>query len=195
MIKDYMQVLLDYAMMETERLLLRPVYGTDLADIYEYGSDPQVTQYLTWETMERVDQAKVAIDEIYSQPGIYGITLKASQKLIGVIDLRLDPDHDKGSFGYVLNRDYWGRGYMTECLEQILWLAFHQLRLNRMESTHYLGNEASGRVMVKCGMIYEGTGVQELMIKGNYVDVIHYAMLQDNWEGRRSKSAISEEGP
>lgn len=60
-------------------------------------------------------------------------------------------------------------------------LAFAKLKLNRVESTHYAGNETSGRVMQKCGMIYEGTGVKEVKIKGVFHDVVHYAILKDDW--------------
>lgn len=47
---------------------------------------------------------------------------------------------------------------MTEALSAILQLCFDKLELNRVESTHYLGNEGSGKVMKKCGMQLEGIG-------------------------------------
>lgn len=56
--------------------------------------------------------------------------------------------------------------------------AFVEMKLNRVEATHYVGNEGSGRVMQKCGMKYEGTGMSEVKIKGVYRDVVHYAILK-----------------
>jgi len=53
--------------------------------------------------------------------------------------------------------------------------------LNRVEATHYVGNEGSGRVMQKCGMTYEGTGIKEVKIKGVFQDVVHYAILRKQW--------------
>ena len=48
-------------------------------------------------------------------------------------------------------------------------------------------NEGSGRVMQKCGMHYEGTGLQEVKIKGSYFDVVHYAILKDQWMNQSQK--------
>ena len=70
---------------------------------------------------------------------------------------------------------------MTEALKLIIDFAFSKLGLNRIESTHYVGNEGSGRVMQKCGMIYEGKGLQEVKIKGTYYDVVHYGILREDW--------------
>jgi len=81
----------------------------------------------------------------------------------------------------VLNREYWNKGYMTEALNLILNFSFSKLELNRVEATHYIGNEGSGRVMQKCGMKYEGTCIQELKVKDIYQDVVHYAILRDEW--------------
>ncbi len=44
-----------------------------------------------------------------------------------------------------------------------------------------MGNEGSGRVMQKCEMKYEGTGIQEVKIKGVFQDVVHYAILREQW--------------
>lgn len=49
---------------------------------------------------------------------------------------------------------------MTEALSAVLELCFEKLALNRVELTRYAGNEGSGRVMEKCGMIKAGIGRQ-----------------------------------
>ena len=77
----------------------------------------------------------------------------------------------------MLNRKYWNNGYMTETLELTIKVLFEKYKVNRIESTYYVGNEASGVVMKKCGMNYEGTSPQKLKIKGKYVDVVQYGIL------------------
>jgi len=101
--------------------------------------------------------------------------------------LRLVPEHEKAGFGYALNRQYWGKGYMTEALSTLLKLCFEKLDLNRVESTHYIGNEGSGKVMIKCGMELEGVGKQEVKIKGIYHDVVHYGITKKLWLANHSK--------
>ncbi|NMB38908.1 MAG: GNAT family N-acetyltransferase [Firmicutes bacterium] len=170
--------------LESERLLLRPFSLDDAEDMYAYASDPIVTKYLTWQPHINIAQTRKVLNDFFiNKPGIYAIVLKQEQRCIGCIHIRIDDRHDKASFGYVLNRDYWNHGYMTEALDQILELAFNKLKLNRVESTHYARNERSGRVMQKAGMYYEGVGRQEVKIKGTYYDVVHYAILRNEWVG------------
>jgi ribosomal-protein-alanine N-acetyltransferase len=179
---DYNKILIENAVLESERLILRPFSLEDVNDVYLYASDDLVTKYLTWPSHIDIIQTEKIVKELFiGKLGIYAIELKSEHKCIGCIELRLCMEHNKASFGYVLNRGYWNQGYMSESLRLILKLAFSKLELNRVESTHYSGNEGSGRVMAKCGMKYEGKGLQEVRIKGTYHDVIHYAILREDW--------------
>ncbi|HBT16403.1 MAG TPA: N-acetyltransferase [Firmicutes bacterium] len=179
---DYNKILAENPVLESERLVIRPFFMDDVNEVFLYASDDQVTEYLTWSSHTDLAQTEKIVKEVFlGKPGVYAIELKAEQKCIGCIDLRLCPEHDKASFGYVLNRKYWNQGYMSEALQLILNLSFTKLQLNRVEATHFVGNEGSGRVMEKCGMKYEGKGSQEVKIKGNYYDVIRYAILKENW--------------
>ncbi len=73
---------------------------------------------------------------------------------------------------------------MTEALTAILKLCFDKLELNRVEATHYVGNEGSGRVMNKSGMRLEGLAIQEVKIKGIFHDVVHYGITRSQWNER-----------
>lgn len=174
---DDQKLLKQYTTLESDRILLRPFKQEDSQDVYAYASDDLVTRYLTWPTHKTLAQSEKVVETYYMDgAGKYAIELKSERKCIGCIDLRLCEEHHKLSFGYVLNRDYWNKGYMTEALKLVLNLSFTTLGLNRVEATHYVGNEASGKVMKKCGMKYEGTGKEEVYIKGIYFDVCHYGI-------------------
>lgn len=180
--KNYNEIFSENSMMESERLILRGFNLDDDKDVYLYASDDEVTKYLTWPPHKTLEQTQSVIKEFYTgRPGIFAIELKSEKKCIGCIDLRLINEHNKASFGYVINKEYWNRGYTSEALILILDLAFNKLELNRVESTHYVGNEGSGKVMQKCGMSYEGTGLQEVVIRKISYDVVHYAILKDEY--------------
>ena len=182
MVRNYMEVLYDNEEMETERLLLRKFKKEDASDILEYGSDKQTLKYLIWEGVETLDDAlNSVIDYYWSRPGIYAIELKENKKCIGAIDLRLEAEHEKSSFGFVLNREYWNKGYMSEALSAVLKLCFEKLDLNRVEACHYVGNEGSGKVMEKCGMKQEGFRKQGDKVKGVFQDVVHYGITKEEW--------------
>ena len=182
MVKNLLEVLYENETLETENLLLRKFTAEDAPDVLEYGSDAATLQYLVWDGLMTLEEAKAAIYEYYwSKPGIYAIERKESKKCIGNIDLRLEPEHEKASFGYLLNRRYWGKGYMTEALSALLALCFEKLGLSRVESIHYVGNERSGRVMQKCGMENEGVARREVKVKGVFHDVVHYGITKERW--------------
>lgn len=179
---NYKEILFDNEVLLSEHILLRKFKKEDAKDVLEYGSDEETLKYLVWDGIKTLDEAKTAIVDYYwSRQGIFAIELKENKKCIGCIDLRLEPEHEKSSFGYVLNRQYWGKGYMTEALSALLWLCFEKLALNRVESTHYIGNGGSGKVMKKCGMEFEGIGIQEVKIKGIFHDVAHYGITKERW--------------
>jgi ribosomal-protein-alanine N-acetyltransferase len=139
-------------------------------------------------THTKRSQSEAVVKELYMQhSGTFAIELKSEGKCIGCIDLRVDKDHDKGSFGYVMTRNYWGHGYMSEALSLLLDVAFTTLNINRVEARHYSKNIASGRVMEKCGMQYEGTALQEVKVKGVYFDVVHYGILKQNYSSPYKK--------
>ena len=185
---DYNEIMKQHTILESKRLLLRPFTLEDVEDVYLFASDELVTKYLTWPALKELSQALEVVKSFYmGKTGIYAIELKSERKCIGCIDIRLFNEHDKASFGFVLNRQYWNNNYMSEALNLILDLSFSILKLNRVEATHYVGNEGSGRVMQKCGMHYEGTGLQEVKIKGSYFDVVHYAILKDQWLNQSQK--------
>ncbi|MFW6287616.1 MAG: GNAT family N-acetyltransferase [bacterium] len=181
--ENYKKTLSKYKILESDRLRLRPFNSDDAYDVFEYARDEIVTKYLQWPPHENFKQTeKILKDSFIDKDSVYAIVLKSENKCIGCIELRLIEKHDKANFGYVLNRKYWNNGYMTEALDLILDLAFRNLKLNRVEATYYVGNDGSGRVMEKCGMIFEGRGRQEVKIKGRYYDVNHYAILRNDWE-------------
>ena len=188
MVENYNEILYDNEVLSTTRLILRKFKKSDVYDVFEYASDPETLKYLDWGGVQTTDETlKNIVNYYWSRPGIFAIALKESKKCIGGIDLRLMPEHEKSGFGYVLNRKYWNNGYMTEALSAILSLCFEKLELNRVEAVHYAGNEASGKVMMKCGMEFEGVGKQEVKIKGIFQDTVRYGITKERWVSFHTK--------
>lgn len=174
--------------LECKRIILRSFTRDDAADVLEYASDAETVKWLVWEGVTDIESALKALNEFnIPTAGVYAITLRENGKCIGCIDLRLNMEHEKADFGYVLNKKFWNKGYTSEALDEVLRLAFEMLELNRVESTHYIGNEASGRVMEKCGMNKEGVALQEVKIKGVFHDVVHYGILRKDWMEKGAK--------
>ena len=169
-------------MKETKRLILRNFKLEDSEDVYEYSKDEETVKYLTWENHKSIEQTKDVLTKFFvNNENNYALVVKETNKCIGSIDLRIDKENDKLSFGYVLNKAYWNKGYMSEALNWALEYAFLDLNLNRVEATYYVGNIGSGKVMEKCGMKQEGLALKEVKVKGRYFDVVHMAILKENY--------------
>lgn len=184
--------------LETERLRLRKLTMRDAEDIYSYGRDPLVAKHVLWEAYRSVGEARAYLRYMLrkyrmNEPASWGIELKSSGRIIGTIGyMWIQSDNAAAEVGYSLARAHWGQGIMTEALEAVIAYAFDSLRLNRVEAIHEPANPASGAVMRKCGMQYEGRLRQKLCNKGRYVDVDLYAILKSEYKERMEKKRYEQ---
>jgi len=180
--------------LETGRLRLRHLTLDDADDIFQYGQDPRVTQYLAWETHRSILDSLQFIEASISQydnlePAPWGIALKETGRIIGTggfISWR--PEHGRGEIGYALTRSYWGQGYMTEAVAEIIRFGFEILNLNRIQAMCEPANIGSARVMEKSGMSYEGILRRYMVQHGEFCDMKIYSILRNEWPtGRKDK--------
>ncbi len=159
---------------ETERLILRPFSLEDASDVFEYASDEQTVEYLTWNAHKSVEESIRIIQTIYIPQNVYCIELKNEHRCIGAFEPRILGDEN--SFGFVLNRKYWNNGYMTEVLKKMISVFFEDPRCKAVFGLHFLGNEASGAVMSKCGMKRLGIQKEKMQAKGKAYTTVLYRL-------------------
>ncbi len=173
--------------LETQHLVLRKLIPQDAQDMYEYCSDSDTPKYLTWEPHESLKYTKEYIRYVIKKykTGEYldwGITLKANGKLIGTCGFTLiETEHSKGEIGYVLNASYRNQGYATEAVKRLLEYSFFELELNRIEARVMEHNDSSVALLKKCGFEYEGTFRQEIYVKGEFKNIMHFALCKDQY--------------
>ena len=80
-----------------------------------------------------------------------------SGQLLGAISLRLSLAHAHAEIGYWIGVAHWGKGFATEAARALITYSFAELGLHRIQGRHFTRNAASGRVMQKLGMQFEGT--------------------------------------
>ena len=176
--------------LETERLLLREMRADDETAVHEYASDPEVVRLMIWgpntreATSEFLTRALDAQEKWPRAAVGLAIELQSERRMIGSIELRISDEAKRtADFGYVLNRKYWGHGYMTEGARAVLNVAFNALKLHRVWATCHAQNRASYRVMEKLGMRREGLFLKNAMEKGEWRDTYLYAVLAEEWPG------------
>ena len=175
---------------ETKRLLLRPFLESDAQAMYDnWASRPDNLLHVTWDAHESPEVTQQSIArwvENYQNLDFYkwGICLKENpEQVLGDISV-VDRDYTVNDceVGYILSQDYWGQGLMTEALKAVLNYLLQDAGFNRVTARFVTANPASGRVMAKAGMSYEGTFRQAVLHKGQVKDFSVYGILKSDLE-------------
>lgn len=143
---------------ETDRLGLRYFCSEDLADLYEISIQTAVAIEAGWEPHKDINETKIVLDKYLGNKEVFGIVEKSSNKLVGRVAL-YDFHNRAGNhreIGFILNENFWGKGYMTEVLKAVVIHAFEEIKVDYLVLAHYDNNQRSKRVIEKCGFAFEG---------------------------------------
>ena len=151
--------------LETERLVLRRLTVDDLDDLFSLYHGPDVRKYYSEgipSYEETRQELEWMINHCYAKYGfgMWATIEKKTGKFMGRCGLTpMDIEgREEIEVGYMLAREYWGRGLATEAARAILHYGFEQVGLVRLICVINPGNQASGRVAEKIGMRLEIDG-------------------------------------
>ena len=169
-------------MLQTDRLILRRFVESDAEAMFQnWASSAENLTYVTWDPHPDVEVTRKSIRNwvgSYTNPNYYkwAICLKEdSEQVIGDISIVEIHEEDLScEIGYVLGKNYWGRGVMAEALKAVLDFCFTQAGFQKVRARYVSLNPASGRVMEKAGMSYLQTIVNGIERKGYLADLIYY---------------------
>jgi len=145
--------------LETSRLVLRPIRESDTAAAQHAFDDWEVVKYLSDSVAWPLPpgNAEVAMADTLAKMAsgarcTWALTLKdGGDELIGRIDLWADDGESRDQRGFWLARAFWGRGLMTEAAERVTEWAFVDLGWPRLWLCNAEANVASQRVKEKQG--------------------------------------------
>jgi RimJ/RimL family protein N-acetyltransferase len=147
---------------ETERLIIREMLLTDVDEMYELHSDPEVHRFLGNKTVTSKEQVIDLINFVRKQYVDYGvgrwaITDKKTNDFIGWTGLEyvteLTNNHKNYyDLGYRLIKKYWGQGIATETAYASLHYAFDKLNADEVFARADSKNIGSSRVLEKVGL-------------------------------------------
>ena len=176
-------------MLETKRLLLRRFKEGDAGAAYNnWTSDDKVTEFLRWPSHKSLEITESILKEwidLYKNNDFYqwAIILKEyGDEPIGNISVvdkneKLNIVH----IGYCIGSKWWNQGITSEAYSGIIPFLFDEVKVNRIESQHDPNNPNSGKVMIKCGLKYEGTLRQADFSNQGIVDASMYSLLASEY--------------
>ncbi|AFL99609.1 MULTISPECIES: GNAT family N-acetyltransferase [Desulfitobacterium] len=175
--------------LETERLILRKFELNDAEAMFRnWASDAEVTKYLIWPPHDNVAVSLEVLKDWISQYKDHkfyqwAIVCKENgPEPIGSISIvKMDERIGMVHVGYCLGKRWWGKGVASEALAELIRFFFEEVEVNRIESRHDPRNPNSGRVMKKCGLVYEGTVKQGDWCNQGICDCSMYGLVAEDY--------------
>jgi [ribosomal protein S5]-alanine N-acetyltransferase len=175
-------------MINSTRLRLRYIRHDDLESIHHLHSLPETNKYNTLGFPENIYVTKQIlhqwIEDINKDPiqaHTFVVELKQSNLFVGLVALNLGkPKYKSAEIWFKLLPEFWGKGYATEAVKEIIYFGFHDLKLHRIEAGCAVDNIASIKVIEKAGMKQEGRTRKKLPLQSGWADNFEYAILAED---------------
>ena len=149
--------------LETNRLILRPLEISDAEAMFAMDKNPEVHKYLWQTSVQKIEEVIKVIDYVNEQYernniGRFATILKETGEFIGWTGIKFVDDHvENGNtnfydYGYRLNEKFWNQGFATEA--SIAWLdyGFSKMNIDKMNAYTHAENGASNHILQKVGM-------------------------------------------
>lgn len=177
---------------ETERLILRKWKIDDLDDFYEYARVEGVGEKAGWAHHKNIDETKNILKIFMAERGNFAIEYKENNKVIGSIEIRpqekslpIDEGKINGNVGFVLSKDYWGRGIIPEAAGFLIDYVFSNNLVDNIYMGYYDHNAQSKRVQEKLGLKKIG----ETNVTTRFGKVEHLIMMRISKEDCQEKNS------
>ena len=153
--------------LHTERLILRHWRESDLEDFFEYASVDGVGQMAGWLPHGSIEDSKAILARFIENKKTFALEYQG--KVIGSLGIETYDEEKFPEFedkkvreiGYVLSKDYWGRGLMPEAVREVIRYLFEDVGLDIILCAHFMRNKQSERVQEKCGFKHYSYGTYE----------------------------------
>ena len=174
-------------LLETKNLWLKPL-NNELAeqltdDVLKLYSDEEIIKYSGFSLIHSADEARQLLQKYLTKSDFYiwMIFDKSNHQYIGDISLTVDAYHQFAFVGCFLHKNYWGKGLMFEAMKELLFYAFAEEGLHRVEAQVHELNVNSQHFFEKFGFVHEATLKQNFFVDGTFYDSKLFRFLFDEY--------------
>lgn len=187
--KNSMNRYLGAPIIKTERLYCRLVDLCDVKDMYEICSNQEVTKYLTFEPHTNYRHTKRVItnmirsylDDVSIN---YVLILNENKKVIGSMSVTF-LNNNVGEIGYLMNKSYWNKGYMSEAIKALINVCFEYYHLNLLIVRYISQNKNSEKLIKKMGFKFDYINYSSINKNGILYDVISNSLSKYDYENQK----------
>ncbi len=176
--------------MTSARLILGQLQARDIPRIIQYAGNRRIADMTLniphpYEEKDAIFWINASNQGFANNTQInFRIGLKENNEFMGGVGLRIESQFDRGELGYWIAEPFWNRGFATEAVSMVLKYGFETQELNKIFATHLVDNPASGKVMLKNGMIREADLVEHLKKDGKYFSLVQYRLTKTEYKQR-----------
>ena len=169
--------------LETDRRIIREWSQMDLEDFFEYAKVDGVGQMAGWKPHTSIQESKTILELFIKEKKTFALELKENHKVIGslgleTLSLSLSDEYENlvgREIGYVLSKDYWGKGLMPEAVNRVIKFCFEKENYDYLMCSHFIINSQSKRVIEKSGFRFVKENVQ-ITRNGNEQISLYYVL-------------------
>ena len=182
-------------MIETARLLLRPIALSDVDDLLEYQSHPEIVRYIPWpeRTREQVIEAAektIATGKLdLKEDGDFLVLvweIKSGEfkgKVIGQSNMGFKSLIDgNADIGWVTHQNFQRQGFAYEATKALMQYGFENFPIRRLFADIDTRNPESAAMASKLGMRREAEFVDVEIFKGSLCSMWLYAILKSEFQ-------------
>lgn len=173
--------------LETQRLILKPIEVEDLKFLLNLRWEQEVMNYLIHDPISLKNQLDW-FNNIKKTDLALSIFIKQDNelKIIGTIGLyEMNARHQRAIWRIRLDPSQQGKGCATEAINLILDYGFNTLNLNKIISDSFADNVAIVNLTLKLGFKQEGLLVGHYFHKGEFRDAIQFGLLRKDFNDKK----------
>lgn len=166
------------------RVTLRPIKLSDAPQYVRWFKDADAIKFMSIAPDMTLAKEKKYIKGVMANKHDYNWSVEVDGKHIGSTEIIVDPHGQDAIFGIFLGeKNEWGKGYASECLNLVCKFLFEKLKFNRLYLKVFVRNSRAVKTYRKFGFVKEGLLRQEKFLPrtGRFEDGYIMSILRSEW--------------
>ena len=162
-----------------------------LVEMHRYSIDERLYEFFEFKPFVNINETKAYLQKLLGRMAgntedrnsmYWFVRRKSDNRLVGTACLvNLHYGRQSVEWGYGIDPELWGLGYILQLQEILKHFVFEVLELNRLDGITMINNERTISSLLAVGMKPEGILRQFYSKNGIYIDGWKYAMLRKDY--------------
>ena len=183
-------------------IYFEPLSMSGLEEMHKYSIDKRLYEFFEFKPFETINDTKNYINKLLNKrmsyegdqkQGMYWFVRRVNdKKLLGTACVvNIDYSRKSLEWGYGIDPNYWGKGYILQIQEFLKDYIFTKLNFNRIYGNTFTSNKRAISSLISTGMSEEGIARQYYFKNGKYIDSWMYSMIREDYLTTKTSDNMS----